>query len=355
MALDIWSSAELYQLLEDNRRDPLPSHFLDTYFTGTHLSETEDIVFGKIDPAGRYLAPFVLPTEQGKPIFKGRNETIKAYKPPYVKPKDAVRPSEALTRRVSELVRGGALSAQQRFNLRISEIQQFHIRAIRMREVAMATEAFVDGQVTINYERDQGAAHPSTVLTFGRASNHTVTLSGSFWNSASHDILGDIQTWGDRMAAAPFGGWPARLYIGRSVVAAFRSNTGIRAELDTTRRGTEVNLKTGIIARADPLQYIGYLGAGIEVYAYSDQVMNNNGDLVELFDPKDVLLVAPGATGVRAYGAIYDADAGGLVQAEVFPKMWTTPDPGEQYIMHQSAPLPIPLFPNRTLKATVLA
>ena len=34
MALDIWSSAELYQLLEDNRRDPLPSHFLDTYYTG---------------------------------------------------------------------------------------------------------------------------------------------------------------------------------------------------------------------------------------------------------------------------------------------------------------------------------
>ncbi len=67
-------------------------------------------------------------------------------------------------------------------------------------------------------------------------------------------------------------------------------------------------------------------------------------------------MIAPGNEGVLAFGAIYDtkAIAGGKMAIDIFPKMFETDDPGELYLMHQSAPLPIPLFPNRTLKATVL-
>ena len=71
----------------------------------------------------------------------------------------------------------------------------------------------------------------------------------------------------------------------------------------------------------------------------------------------DVLMLAPGATGVRAYGAIYDAEAmieGVAAQTDIYSKMYTTQDPGELFLMNQSSPLPIPLYPNRTLKARVL-
>lgn len=357
MALDIWTSADLIRLMEDNRRDPIPSHFLDTYFTETHYSDKELIGFGELPEAGRYLAPFVLPTEQGKPIFRTKGESVKFIKPPYIKPKDAVRPVETVVKRASELMRGGELSLQERFDRRVVEIQQFHIRAIRMREAWMAARAFIDGKVLIQYDRDQGGYNPDVELTFGRASTHTVTLSTNYWSNPDHDILGDIQRWADIMYDSVHGGWPVRMYVGRDVAKVFRTNKGIKAEMDTTYRGNEVQMKTGLITREDPLQRLGTLGAGLEVFAYSDQVQNNNGTMVDILKPKDVLLVAPGATGVRAYGAIYDVDAfqGGNIMTDIFPKMWSTKDPGEMFIMHQSAPLPIPLYPNRTFKATVLA
>ena len=79
--------------------------------------------------------------------------------------------------------------------------------------------------------------------------------------------------------------------------------------------------------------------------------------MVDILDPRDVLLVAPGATGVRAYGAIYDKDAfdQGQVSTDIFQEMFDQPDPSATFILSQSSPLPIPLYPNRTLKARVLA
>lgn len=356
MPLDMWTSAELIALRQDNRMDAVPSHFLDTYFTETHYSDKEYIMFSELPASGRYLAPFVLPTEQGKPIYKEKGEKVSFIKPGYIKPKDAVRPTEAVTKRPSELLRG-EMSLQERFDQKVADVQRFHIRAIRNREAWMAARAFIDGRVTIEYERDRGGAFETKVLDFGRAANQTATLSGNYWSAASYDILGDIQTWADRMFAAPYGGFPARIYVGREVAKVFRTNTGILKELDTQRRGTDVDIRTGLITREDPMQYIGYLGAGIEVYAYSDQFQNNDDSMVDILGPKEILMVAPGATGIRAYGAIYDVDAfaGGVIQTDIFPKMWKTPDPGELYIMHQSAPLPIPMYPNRTFKATVLA
>ena len=78
---------------------------------------------------------------------------------------------------------------------------------------------------------------------------------------------------------------------------------------------------------------------------------------IDLMDERDVLMLAPGANGVRAYGAIYDADAmieGVAAQTDIYSKMFTTKDPGELFLMNQSSPLPIPLYPNRTLRARVL-
>ena len=74
-------------------------------------------------------------------------------------------------------------------------------------------------------------------------------------------------------------------------------------------------------------------------------------------DPRDILLTTSGVTGVVAHGAILDDEAlmAGLSSIDVFPKMWSEKDPGATYLMHQSAPLPIPLYPNRTFRARVLA
>lgn len=355
--IQVWNSQELYALLTDDRLDAVPSHFLDTFFTETHYSDEKEILIGELPLADRKMAPFVLPTEQGKPIFGAKPEKVKSFLPPYIKPKDAVRPEDARTPRPSEVLRNRPLSLQERFDLRTVEVVNYHLRAIRMQEARMAARAFIDGTVTITYDRDQGAAYPEVTIDFGRAANQTVVLGANYWDNAATLILDNINDWADIMRAAPRGGFPTRMYVGSAVAKVFRKNDQIKAEMDTNFRGNDVNMRTGIINQAEPLAFLGTVGAGIEVWSYKDEVELDDGTMVDLLDPKDILLVAPGATGVRAYGAIYDVDAlQGQSQAiDIFPKMFKTNDPGELFVMHQSSPLPIPLYPNRTLKATVLA
>lgn len=361
MTLQLWTPRDLYRLLTDERFDRFPSHFLDTYFTATHFSQEKQIKIAELPAADRRMAPFVLPTEQGKPIFRHQGESVQFLEPAYIKPKDAVRAVDARNPRVSELLREAPMTLAERFNLRVAEVLAYQIRTIKMRENWMAARAFIDGKVTVKYERDQGTAFPEVTVDFGRAVGHTVVKDSAYWSSTSTLAMDDIQAWADTMNNAVRGGYPARIYLGSAVVPHFRKNEQVRAELDTQRRGTAVDISTGLITSpgtASPLVYLGTLGNGVEVWGYKDVVENANGTLVDLLDPKEVLLVAPGAEGVRAYGAIYDVDALGAGQAlatDIFSKMFKTDDPGELFIMSQSAPLPIPLYPNRTFKAKVLA
>lgn len=356
MTLQLWSPKQLLRRLRDDRMDAIPSYFLDNFFKGTHYSDDRDILINELPAMGRKLAPFVLPTEQGKPIAEFKGQTMKALTPPYIKPKDAVRPEDARSPFPEEVL-DGALSLQARFNRRVGEIQDQHIRAIRMQEAWMAARAVIDGQITIKYQRDQGFAYPEATITFGRAANQTVVLDAAYWSAADSPILDHVETWANRMQRATYGQHPTVLLVGSDVAPYFKKNTQVRAEMDLTKRGNSVNIPTGIQLLGDGLTYIGTMGSGIEVWCYRDYVEDANGTLVDILGAKDVVLLAPGFEGVRAYGAIYDVDAiqGGSMSIDIFPKMFKTDDPGELFVMHQAAPLPIPLYPNRSLKATVLA
>lgn len=360
MAIELWESRELYALLRDDRLDPIPSYFLDEFFTESFYSDDDKIRFGKLPNATRALAPFVLPTEQGKPIFKRKGESISEITPPYMKPKDAVRAEDARNVLPSEVFREGGQrpSLAERFDRRVVEIGEYHRRTILMREAWMAARAFIDAKVQIDYERDQGAALPSVLLDFGRAAGHTVTLSSDYWSDPATAILDNLESWMNTMYLADQGGSAARLIVGASVAPLFRKNNQVKDLLDTRYRGgEEVSISRGMMRTVQPLTFIGRLDSNLEVWTYRDQVENANGTMIDILDPRDILLVAPGATGVRAHGAIMDDDAlaAGLSNVDIFPKMWRDKDPGATYIMHQSAKLPVPLYPNRTFKARVLA
>lgn len=356
MSLQLWTTQDLLATLTDDRKNAIPSYFLDTYFSETHYSDAKEIMIADLPQADRYMAPFVLPTEQGKPIYQEKGEEVKFLTPAYIKPKDAVRPVEARVPTIGEIL-GGALSVQERFDIAVNKRIDYHLRAIRMRIAWMAARGFIDGKVTMTYDRDQGEAFPEVTIDFGRDSGHYVVKNANYWDAPGTKILDDIQGYADTMHAARNGGFPTRMYVGSSVASVFKNNTQIKGEMDTTYRGNSVNIQTGIMTRAEPVNYIGNLSGGIEVYSYKDDVQAANGDMVPILAPKEILLVAPGAMGVKAYGAIYDTEAlaGGGFRGDIFPKMFKSDDPSEIFVMHQSAPLPIPLYPNRTFRAQVLA
>lgn len=363
--LELWTPREMFMARTDERNTPLPSWVLDTFFTQTFYSEDGEILFSDLPEKDRYLAPFVLPYEQGKPLMNRKSEKLNAFAPPYIKLKNAVRPEDAKNLFPSEVFRAGGQrpSLVDRYNARIVQLIEDHTRAIRVREIWMAARAFFDGRVQIDYDRDQGSSNPSVMLDFGRDATHTVVKTGDFWDDPDADILGDVEKWMTTQYLSYGGGSSSMLLVGAKVAGVFRKNKGIRAALDKNLRGNDdVQINLGMLRTERPLNFIGRLDTGLEIWSYKDTIDVPQADgsklKVDLFNEKDILLIAPGATGVRAYGAIYDSKALGTGEAlatDIFGKMFETDDPGEKFVMHQSSPLPIPLYPNRTFKARVLA
>lgn len=360
MPIELWETRELYQLTRDDRLDPIPSYFLDTFFTQSYYSDDEKIRFAKLPNATRALAPYVLPTEQGKPVFRRKGESITEFTPPYVKPKDVVRAADAMNVLPSEVFNNGGQrpSLAERFDRRVVEIAEFHRRTIYMREAWNAARAILDGKVLLQYESQVGTPNPAVELNFGRDANLTITKNSGYWNDPTTPILSDLEEWMSRQYLATQGGSAAMLIVGAKVAPLFRGNNQVKDMLDTRYRGgDDVQVSRGIMRTERPMKYIGKLDSGLEVWSYKDQVENDNGDMIDIMDERDIALIAPGATGVRAHGAIMNdkAIAAGMSNVDIFPSMWTNDDPSATYLMHESAKLPIPLYPNRTLRARVLA
>ena len=363
MAIELWDSRDLYELKQDLRLDPVPDYYWRTFFGTDYYSENDEIKFAELPVPHRKLAPFVMPTSQGKPIFERRGENMSVIKTAYIKVKDAVRAVEARNVLPSQIFREGPglPSLQQRFDQRVAEVVAYHQRAIDMQKAYMAARAFIDGKLTIKYHADQGVDHPEVTINYGRDAALEETLSGTFWSSLSYDILGMLDDMSNTMYNTKFGGRPTVLMVGSEVAPYITKNEGLKDLLDTNFRGGEgTTLTRGLMGIDRPMSYIGRIGglnSGLEVWTYKDTVEAPNGSQIDLLNPKDALLIAPGAGGVMAHGAIYDVDAfeGGFISADVFPKMWKQNDPGDMYVMHQSAPLPVNVYPNRVAKMRVLA
>lgn len=358
--LTLWTTRMLAATLRDDRRAGIPNYFLDTYFKQEFYSETKEIMLHELPSAYRTLAPFVLPLDQGKPIYREKQTGIRSFLPGYIKPKDSVSPVDVAGPDRRVMLGEPDLGLQQKFDLAVMKRQDEHVRSIRTTWAWMAARAMIDGKVTIKYHREQGAAYQQVLVDFGRDGAHTVIKTANFWDNQATLILNDIELWAGIMVNALRGGMPTRMYVGSQVAPVFKNNQDVLSKLDTTvRQNAGVNISTGITVPDFGLTYLGTLGTNLEVYCYKDDFEDDTGTMVPVLGPKDILLVAPGCEGLRAFGAVYNAkavmEAGGRpMRIDIYPSMWLENDPSQMSVMHESAPLMIPLYPNRTLKATVL-
>lgn len=324
---------------------PVPSYWRDLFFTSQITFTDEYIDFEKL-VEGRKLAPFVAPLNQGRPVYT-ESSTVTRLKPAYIKAKDVLDPARVIRKRPGELAGNQNVTPLARKNALIADILRTQREAIERRLEWMSARAIIDGQVTIS-----GEGYPERLVNFNRASNHTVTLSGGAVWSTSSDIIADLNAWRKRVRNAQFGGVTNRLTVGADAWDVMSRNAGIKDQLDTQVRGTKANINTGLRA-GENVEYVGDLG-GLDVYVYSDYYQDESGSSVPIMSSKDVVLTGPNVMGVAAYGAILDT--GAQLQAyPMYPKQWDEQDPSVTQVMTQSAPLMVPVNPNNTLKATVLA
>lgn len=336
-------------LLGMYRDVPAPvNYFRNLFVDSVFNSEDEFIDLGKISE-DRKLAPLVIPTAQGRPIFS-EAASMARLKPAYLKPKDPISPSRALKRRPTEnLFDVNTLSPFQRYLALVGDILMGHRKAIENRLEWMAAEAALYGKVTL-----EGPDYPTTIVDFGRDPSHTVTLSDPdrVWSNPEAPIIDDINGWVEQIRRAPFGGPVTRITIGKDVVGPFLANKQVKATRDMFLRGTDGQVGS-TIRNGDYSEMIFKIG-NLEVWTTSDWYTAPEGGGVQEYMPaKGVLLSGPNLNMVECYGAILDLDAQ-LKALPVFPKQWKNEDPSVTYIMTQSSPLMAPVNPNNTLFATVL-
>lgn len=325
------------------------TYFRDLCFNSVVTFDDEFIDFEKISEK-RKLAPLVIPTAQGRPIYDEAT-TYTRIKAAYLKPKDPVNPSRVIKRRPGEnIFSTNTMTPQGRYNAIIGDILRHHRESIDRREEWMAARAIIDGQVTL-----EGPDYPTRIVNFQRAALHDVTLTGvNAWNDAGYagSVLDDLNVWIERVRKAKFGGPVTRITVGSAVLEWMLKDEGIAKQLDTQQRGTLADLNTGL-RQGDYAERIGRIGSNVELWVNSDYYELPDGTVVPFLAEDEVVLTGPNVMGVRAFGAILDANAN-FQALPVFPKMWMEHDPSVTFVMSQSAPMTIPVNPNQTLRAKVL-
>lgn len=354
MAIDhtIYDTATLLGVMRDRRAmAPPEAYWLPLAFPGVINFTDEYIDFTRITE-NRKLAPLVVPTAQGVPIYSAAERLVRV-KPAYVKPKDPVTATRMIRRAagLGEIESATPLTPQQRYDAIVADIQRQHRWSIERRWEWLAGQAVQFASVTLEDER-----YPRTVVDFLRASDHSITLGvGARWGDAGVSIMGDIETWRTRVRQAPFGGPTNRLTIGSAVWEVMREDDEIREllKVDFRNFNNGLNLNLGLREGLD-VEFVGRLSGTLEVVVYSDYYQESDGTVVPMMDPRDVVLTGTNIQGVRCFGAIQDV-AAKFQALPIFPKMWNEEDPSVTFIMNQSAPLMVPVNPNNSLRARVLA
>lgn len=330
--------------------EPVQTFWLDLAFGGGVLTFDDEYVdFSKITET-RKLAPLVVPTAQGRPIYS-QAEKVFRVKPAYLKPKDAITAASMIRRKagMGELLAAQPLSPQQRFDATLAEMARQHRDSIMRYWEKMAADAILYGSVTLEAED-----YPRVVVDFERDPGHTVILTtGNRWGDVGVSILDFIEESQNTIHMAKFGGPVNRLIVGTKAWKAMAADTQIREllrrDLNNTSN-TSLNLGLG---DGTQLQYKGRLSQNLEVWVYSDYY-EENGVMVPFMDSRDILLIGTNVQGVRCFGAILDKGAN-MQPLPIYPKMWDQEDPSATFLLTQSAPLMVPVNPNNTFRARVVA
>ena len=259
-------------LLGMYRDVPRPDNDFRSVFTQSVFASPEEFIdFGKITEQ-RKLAPLVVPTAQGRPIY---SESSRAYrfKPAYVKPKDPVSPERAIKRRPDEnIFSPSQLTPLARFLRIVGDIMRAHREAIENRMEWLAAQAVIHGKVTL-----EGPDYPTTVVDFERDPNHTVTLTapGAIWSNPDAPIIDQVNEWIETVRRAEFGGAVNRITLGRNVVGPFLKNKQVIEQMDTQYRGVNGDVNRGLRSGAFT-EYLGRI-SGTEIWTTSDWYTKPDG------------------------------------------------------------------------------
>lgn len=308
----------------------------DTFFGRVIQFDTAEILFDKLGRR-RAIAPFVSPNVPGKERAP-RARTVRAYTPPYVKPKSTVSPSDASARMVGERY-GGAFSQLDRFDQMVMQALADHDAEISGREELMCAQALTTGQVVAVGDG------VNDTIGFGRDAALTTALAGAArWGEAGVKPLDNLKAWA-RLIAEKSGAVARDVVMGYSAAELFTADADVRAILDNRRQaGGTLEMAGGPTGgEGDVAAFLGTIG-NFRFWEYAQTYVDDAGSTQHFWPAYGVGLVGQAMEGTMTYGAIQDRKS--LLPEQRFAKEYDEEDPSRTVVLTQSAPLPVPVEPN---------
>jgi hypothetical protein len=312
---------------------PFTSFFKSLFFKRDVFSDSQEVAIDKVVPNLR-LAPFVSPMVAGK-VRKQDGFSTTSYAPPYLKPKDAVSPKNMQYRMAGEALNGEFSTAQRR-NATVAFLLDDQEKTLERTEEKMAVDAVLTGKFIV----EDSEEHEAMEVDYGRSVNNTVALIGaarwSVLDKDATDMAGIIGGYAELSS-----GLPSLLIFDKKAFSLFSKFKGVQDALNKTVANGDSDIMLAPQLKKE-VQYKGRFGE-YAIYVYAGYYELENGTK-QYFMPDNTMVMAPSQyDGVMAYGAIQDAkaNADGMAMAKRWPKNWFTDDPSIEYLMTQSAPLPI--------------
>lgn len=341
-----------------SKAKPEPKFFTEKLFTRTHLSKTDDVLIEALPDGGRKLAPRVHPLMPGRPV-SGTGSEVSRFRPTYLKFNTPVDPSGIYE--ISDVDPFSVLHNEdpmrRHADARAAIIRK-HSESIYRTWEFMGAMAAINGYVDTEY---LGA--PAERVVFGRDAGLTfVNAAGAYWDAAGADILGDVRRFKRAMSDVDGGGTAKIMLVGSKVAEVVMKSAfdGQLKNLMDTRYGTDGTKLVRGLKDDEPISYIGSISGLIDIYEYTatfEDTDNAGNDVtVKPLGDNEIAMFAADIGGVKAFGRIKDL-AADYANVPIFGRniVNMNTDPATESVTHQSAPILVPAYPNRTLKATVLA
>lgn len=134
---------------------------------------------------------------------------------------------------------------------------------------------------------------------------------------------------------------------------AFRRGPGVSLVMNSFRQQTgNIDLAgTAVGGVGNEARKVAEIGQ-FDIWVYQQFYTDADGNVIKFMPDNTVIMGSTvGAQGTRLYGAIQDVRV--LQPLPRYPKMWISEDPSAEYMMTQSAPLPVLGWSEATFAATV--
>lgn len=296
MAIDIKDTVSLMQAME--RIKAPATTLVDTFFPNIPTPAPTSKIMVEYRKGHRRLAPFVVEGAKGVNVSRdGSNVNI--YEPPMVAPRRIISASDIEQRGFGENIYSTKTAAERASEIQANDLAELQAMVLN-RKNQMAAEILKTGAYTINGYADDGVTAKSATITFGTVQAITPVTD---WDQAGATIYSDIKN-ASEMVQENAGMVPTVALVGKNIADYLLNNAEIMKWLSVPSNSNLSLMSIQPRITSPQVMRIGLIESlNLEIYAYAETYVADNGTVTSFLGADDVIVGVPGR-GRQLHGAV---------------------------------------------------